>query len=686
MAEVGALRVSLSLDSANFKSGIQDINRRLKAVDSEFKLAASSSNLFNGSMDGLRTRADNLSRKLQLQRAKAEELRTRIRAVKPVPRRENAAATVRMLTDYNNAQAAMQRTLSRLAEVNTQIQRNSTVTGRLQNSMRNMSESFNHIGERMKSTGQEIATTFGVAFAGIGGALGLTVKKAMDFEAQMSSVKSVMDPADAKKYGKSLEDLATTMGAKTKYSAQEAAVGIEELVKAGISVKDVMGGGLEGALSLATAGELSLGDAAEIASTALNAFKSDGLTVGKAADILAGAANASATSVSEMKLSLSAVSAVASGMGVSFKDTNTALAVLAQNSLKGSDAGTSLKTMLLNLSPHTKQAADMMDALNLGTTNAVAGFNFLAQKGIAPVNKTTDAVSNSLMQLAKQQAGAGASASKIAKEYDTLAKQSGFASSAFYDANGNLKSMSDIAGILQNALKGLNSEQRQNALQTMFGTDAIRAGNILYKEGAKGLNDMANAMGKIKASDVAAEKMNNLKGKIEGLKGSIDTAMMAFGKSLIPLISILTVGLQNLVNSFNQLSPGMKSFIAIGSFVVASLLGITAAIGGMAMLIGGALEGLGAFGTFLLGTAESAGVLSAAITFITGPVGIAIAAIAGLIAIFVALYKNNEAFRNKVQEIWGSIKNAFQVSLTFISEYSSFCYDFGNVIHRWTVR
>lgn len=96
-----------------------------------------------------------------------------------------------------------------------------------------------------------------------------------------------------------------------------------------------VGGGLQGALSLAAAGELELADATEIASTALNSFKADGVSVSQAADILAGAANASATSVQEMKYSLAACAAVASSVGLSFKDTSSALAVFAQNGLKG---------------------------------------------------------------------------------------------------------------------------------------------------------------------------------------------------------------------------------------------------------------------------------------------------------------------------------------------------------------
>ncbi|EJG9210767.1 phage tail tape measure protein, partial [Listeria monocytogenes] len=140
---------------------------------------------------------------------------------------------------------------------------------------------------------------------------------------QMSNTLSVMSPGEVNQYKDALRELAIQQGADTKYSALEAAQAQEELLKAGLSVKDVINGGLSGALSLATAGELDLASAAEIAATVLNAFKDDNLSVADAANILAGAANASATGVEEMKMSLQQVSAVASGVGLSFDDTST---------------------------------------------------------------------------------------------------------------------------------------------------------------------------------------------------------------------------------------------------------------------------------------------------------------------------------------------------------------------------
>jgi TP901 family phage tail tape measure protein len=109
---------------------------------------------------------------------------------------------------------------------------------------------------------------------------------------------------------------------------------------------------------------------------------------------------------------------VASAVGLSFKDTSTTLAVFAQNGLKGSDAGTSLKTMLMNLQPSTNKQVELFKKLGLTTAQGT---------------------------------------------------------SAFFNAQGRLKSMADIAGLLQKSMKNLTDAQRLQAMETLFGSDAIRA-------------------------------------------------------------------------------------------------------------------------------------------------------------------------------------------------------------------
>lgn len=296
-------------------------------------------------------------------------------------------------------------------------------------------------------------------FAGLGYGVFDAVKNYSDFTAQLSQIKAVTG-LDAEAMD-AVKEKALELGADTQFSSTEAAQGMTELLKAGVSVKDVLGDASQAALDLAAAGQLSLPEAAEIMSTAMNAFHMDDAT--HAADVLVGAANASATGVQELKYSLSAVSAVAAGVGMSFDDTNTALAVFANNGLKGSDAGTSLKTMLMNLSPQTKQATEEMQRLGL-----------LTEEG----------------------------------------------TSKFFDQEGHLRSLSDIAGLLQEHLSGLTDEEKMNALSTMFGSDAIRGGMIMLREGAKGVKDMNAAMRDITAHETAKVAMDNLRGSLLRLKSA----------------------------------------------------------------------------------------------------------------------------------------------------------------------
>jgi TP901 family phage tail tape measure protein len=333
---------------------------------------------------------------------------------------------------------------------------------------------------------RKMTAGFGKAVGAIGAltaAVGVTalafksLDKAMSFESQMSSIKALTGAtADEMKR---MQTLALKMGASTKYSALEAAAGIEELLKAGLTPAMVQAGGLEAALNLATAGELGLADAAEIMSTSLNAFKKDGISAAKASDILAGTANASATSVTEMRLSLAAVSAVAAGVGLTFEDTNIALGVFANMGLKSSDAGTSLKTMLQNLQPTSKTQIALFKKLGIVTANG---------------------------------------------------------GNEFFDAAGNIKSVADISGILRKSLGKLTNQQRSLALETMFGSDATRAANILYETGADGVKKFRDEMSKVTALDVAKKKMDNAAGAVEQFSGAIETLQIAALLPTMPLI------------------------------------------------------------------------------------------------------------------------------------------------------
>ncbi|MDR7001558.1 phage tail tape measure protein [Neobacillus niacini] len=457
--------------------------------------------------------------------------------------------------------------------------------------------------------------------AGAAGAVGVafsSVNKAMDFESQMSTIKALTGATNEQMA--QMQKLALDMGAKTKYSALEAAKGIEELLKAGITPATVKAGGLEAALNLATAGGLDLAEAAEIMSTSLNSFSKDGMKASDAANILAGTANASATDVHDLKYSLSAVAAVASGAGLSMKDTSIALGVLANKGLKGSDAGTSLKSMLLQLQPTTKKTAKLFEVLGLET------------------------------------------------------EKNG---NAFYDAKGNIKSMADIAQVLHDKFKNLTSGERQAAFKEAFGTDAIRAANILYEAGAKGVKKFQTEMSKVTALDVAKQKMNNASGAVEQFKGALETLQISV---LLPLMPVIKDAANKFADWVAKLKPeqikswgdkikevGQKALDLATTIhdnwgpIKETIIGITAAV----VTFKFAMAALMIVQTInKLMAAYRAGTLLATIAqwdfnaaLFANPIGLVILALAALVGIIVVVVRNWETVKAKTVEFWNTIKN-----------------------------
>lgn len=443
-------------------------------------------------------------------------------------------------------------------------------------------------GTVLLGAGVAIAAGFAVA-----------VKSAADFEQRMSAVKAVSGASQ--KEMDQLSAKALQLGKDTSFSATEAASAIEELVKAGISVPDVMNGAADATVALAAAGEVSLPEAATLAANAMNSFGLSAAEMPKVADLIAGAANASAIDVGEFGQALQQVGAVAHLAGVSFADTSTAIALLGNAGIKGSDAGTSLKTMFQRLIPQTDKQKAAMEKLGLITKDGA---------------------------------------------------------NQFFDAQGKVKSLSDVSQILQTSLKGMTKEQKLATLQTLFGADAIRGAAVLADAGSAGFDKMAASMGKVKAADVAKTRMDNLKGSLEQLKGSLETAGIVIGQVLLPAIRGFVDAVTGLLNKFLSLTPEQQKFI----------LQLIAGAAAFALYAGAALKISAAIAKMRAATAAAGGaatLLKAA--FSAGWIGLVIIAIGLLVAGIILLWKNSETFRTIVLAVWHAIQAVVLAVVTWIT-------------------
>jgi hypothetical protein len=155
-------------------------------------------------------------------------------------------------------------------------------------------------------------------------------------------------------------------------------------------------------------------------------------------------------------------------------------------------------------------------------------------------------------------------------QFDELGRKTGLVGSAFFDATGKVKSMAEVAGVLQEATAHMSEAQRLQTLETIFGSDAIRAAAVLAKEGAAGFEEMAASMGKVTAEAVGAERLNNLAGSWEQLKGSAETAAITLGMSLLPVLNDLT---KWATKGINDIIPGLdslgKAFASAVTFLTA---------------------------------------------------------------------------------------------------------------------
>lgn len=408
--------------------------------------------------------------------------------------------------------------------------------GGLEQGLKSAQRSLRSAGRTMQQTGAGMTLGLSAPLAGLAT---MAISSAADFETSMNTIQ-VVSGATGEQMA-AMSEQALHLGAVTSFSAGEAAQGMLELAKAGLSVEETQAA-IAGTMDLAAAGNLGLAEAAEITANSLNAYNLEASASVMVADVLAAAANSSSVEVTDMAEAMKMAGTVAAQNGVSFQDTATALAILGNNALKGSDAGTSLKTMLMRLTAPTDQALAAMNELGISV----------------------------------------------------------------YNADGSMRAFPDIINNLQSSLGGLTDAQRNAAMTTIFGADAIRAANILVNNAGPAwdaMSESVNASGA--AGEVANARMKGLGGAIEYFKGSIDSLLIGAALPFMETLSGMVRGAADLLAGIGELPPEMQQFGAVLLVVVAAAGPLLLMLGTMATALAGLLTpvGLVIAGVTLLGVA-----------------------------------------------------------------------------------
>lgn len=360
---------------------------------------------------------------------------------------------------------------------------------------------------RLAGVGAKVGTAMVAGFA-------VAVAAAAKFDKALSNVRAVSG-ASAGQMAK-LRQAALDAGKTTQYTATQAADAEAELARAGVSVADITGGALKGSLALAASGQLDLADAATLSAQAMNTFGLHGKDVSHIADVLSAGANKSAADVHGLGMALRQGGLLAKQTGLSLEDTVGALSAFADHALIGSDAGTSLKTMLQRLTPQSAEAQSMMDKL-------------------------------------------------------------GFTA---YDSQGKFVGLAQMAGNLQKSFSGLTPEARNAAFATIFGSDAVRSATILYELGAAGVRKYTKEVDDHgAASRMAAIQTDNLVGDIQRLRGAFEVALIEGGSSANGALRGMVQWVTKLVNAYNSLPPDLQKavtlFTGIGGAATLAVTGFT---------------------------------------------------------------------------------------------------------------
>ena len=312
---------------------------------------------------------------------------------------------------------------------------------------------------------------------------------------------------------------------KLGYDAIGASDSIYELTKAGVSATDILGGALTGALSLAAVETMDAAEAAKIMASALNQFELEGVYSAHVADLLAAGAAKAQGSAHELGFALKQSGLVANQFGMSIEETTGTLAFFASTGLIGSDAGTSLRTMLLHLAGPSTKAANLMKEIGLEV----------------------------------------------------------------YGANNEMVDMETLANNLQTSMGKLSEEQRNQAIATIFGADASRAASLLYREGGDAVAEWIDKVDDAGfAADSAAKMMDSLNGDVKKLSATWERSMINLGESADSRMRFAVQQVTSLVEEFGELPPAIQDVILTlvggGGLAILGVLAISQVVSALSTL------------------------------------------------------------------------------------------------------
>ena len=526
-----------------------------------------------------------------------------------------------LVAEYAKQQLAVKRASSALEEEKATLQRLKAESGLAGKSLQELTqrqkelENASRSAQRMASLNQKIESaqasksSYGAQFAIGAGQMMLLksmastftapIKLGMEFDKTMARVGAVSN-ATAEDLGR-LRDKARELGASTVFSASQAAEGMTYLAMAGFKTEDMLKA-MPGMLNLASAGQVDLASASDIAASMLNGFGLEASQINRVADTMVNTFANSSTDLQGLGETMKYVAPVAASMGVDLETVAAMAGKLGDNAIRGSQAGTAMRAVFTRLVAPATEGQKALYALGVSVK----------------------------------------------------------------DAEGNVRSMPDVLKDIGTALQKLPQAAQAAIKKDIFGQEAMSAAGILMNNAVDGTlqNFIEKVHEAGSAERVAIQQNNNLAGELGSLNSAYQETQLILSEAVTPAIRKCTVWLTKgvgVVGSFAKKHETLlKVLVAVGGSIggiIAMMAAFNMAWGGAGYIIMTAVSGALKLwkGLILLKNAilfaKSAMLVFNAV-LLANPIMLIIAAVAALIAIGVMLYKNWDVIKEKASALW----------------------------------
>lgn len=522
-SRIAGITIEIGGDTTKLQSALKGVQSSLSKTQSELKDVEK---LLKFSP----TNTELLRQKQKLLADQIKNTKDKLQQLKDAQAQMDADGVDKNSEAYMNLQREIIETESKLKNLQKEA-RNFGSVGAQQ--VKAVGEKLQEVGKHLEDFGKKWSKYVSGSLAALG--IG-SVKTAADFEASMSQVAATMGytvedlndgSSEASQNMQRLTDFAREMGATTAFSADEAAEALNYMALAGYDVDKSMDM-LPIVLDLAAAGSIDLAQASDMVTDAQTALGLNARQTKTLVDRMARGASRTNTSVSQLGEAILTVGATARGVKGGTNELVSVLGVLADNGIKGSEAGTKLRNVLLAMNPETDDAVAAWEKLGVSA----------------------------------------------------------------YDSYGNLKPLPEVFQDLNAAMEGMTEQERAQILSDMFNKTDLAAINALLGTSADRWEKLDAEMKKARgaAEDMADTQLNNLKGQLTLLKSAIQDVAIEIGNIMLPYVKRFVEWVQKLTTKFSGLSDRTKRIIVIVGAVIAAVGPLLIVIGKVSMGIGALMK------------------------------------------------------------------------------------------------